>query len=163
MPSKVSVFTDRYQYKAAIRAADLKAVPTVRGVSAPNSRASTSGAYGCSVSPKACPQSNIPPWNPRRAPVVFLTEPNQPAIHHEGVDVSQDDIVIYGSGVSIHHRTSAGCRFGSMSLSPDDLAATARVFTGRNNFATADTYCIRPNPRHLARLRQLLRLRATLH
>jgi len=155
MPSKVSVFTDPYQYEAAIRAADVKAVPTVRG----NFRAALTRInfqrLWMQRFTENLPVIKYTAMDPRRAPIVFLTEPNQPAIHHEGVDVSQDDIVVYGSGLSIHHRTSAGCRFGSMSLSPDNLVASARAFTGRDIYPPADTYCIRPNPCHLARLRRL--------
>ncbi|HKI14450.1 MAG TPA: helix-turn-helix domain-containing protein [Roseiarcus sp.] len=155
MLSKVSIFTDPYQYEAAIRAADVKAVPTARG----NFRAELTRInfrrLWMQRFTESLPVVKYTAMDPRRAPIVFLTEPNQPAIHHEGIDVSQNDIVIYGSGVSIHHRSSAGCRFGSMSLSPADLAASARAFTGRDIFAPADTYCIRPDPRHLARLRQL--------
>ncbi len=91
----------------------------------------------------------------QRAPILFLTKPNQPAIHHGGMDVSSGDIVVYGSGVSIHHRTTAGCRWGAMSLSPDDLAKISYALVGRELAAPADTYRIRPDPSLLANLRRL--------
>ena len=155
MPSQVSVFTDPYPYEAAIRAADVKAVPTARGkFRAELTRINFRRLWMQRFS-ESLPVIKYTAMDPRRAPIVFLTEPNQPAIHHEGIDVSPEGIVIYGSGVGVHHRTSAGCRFGSMSLSPDDLAASARTFTGREISPPADTYSVRPHPRHLARLRQL--------
>jgi AraC-like DNA-binding protein len=155
MPSKVSVFADAYQYEAAIRAADVRAVPTVRGTFRAELTRINFQRLWIQRFTESGPTIKYSAIDRRRAPILFLTKPNQPAIHHEGIDVSQDDIVFYGSGVSIHHRTSAECRFGTMSLSPDDLAATARALTGRDIHPPADTYCIRPSPGDLARLRQL--------
>ena len=90
-----------------------------------------------------------------RAPILFLTRPNQPAIHHGAVEVSEDDIVVYGSGVSIHHRTTAPCECGAMSLSQDDLAKAASVLVARELSAPADTYRVRPDSERLAHLRRL--------
>ena len=90
-----------------------------------------------------------------RAPILFLAQPDQPAIHHGGVEVSADDIVVYGTGVSLHHRTTTQCEWGSMSLSPDDLAKAASVLADRELSAPADTYRVRPDPSHLAHLRRL--------
>src|SRR5271166_3324390 len=59
------------------------------------------------------------------------------------------------TGVSIHHRTVAPCRWGSMSLTPDDLAKTSYALLGRELSAPADTYRIRPDPSLLAHLRRL--------
>ncbi len=155
MPSKVSVFADPYPYEAAIRAADVKAVPTAGGKFRAELTRINFQRLWMQRFTESLPVIKYAAVDRRRAPIVFLSEPNQPAIHHEGIDVSEHDIVVYGSGVSLHHRTTAPCYWGSMSLSPDDLAATARTFTGCEVFPPADTYCVRPHPRHLARLRQL--------
>src|SRR5271166_6124843 len=59
------------------------------------------------------------------------------------------------TGVSIHHRTVAPCRWGSMSLTTDDLAKASYALVGRELSAPADTYRVRPDPSLLAHLRRL--------
>ncbi len=63
----------------------------------------------------------------QRSVIVFPAGLDQPAIHHGGVDVSADDIVFYGSGVSIHRRTTASSEWGVNVLSPNFLAKAASV------------------------------------
>jgi len=154
--SSVSKFTDPYQYAAAIRGADVAVVPTVRGdfraeitrVGFPQ-RLSTSRFY------QSSPTIRVTAMHSWMASIGFLTESNQPAMRYGGFELSSDEIILYAPETSIHSRTSAGCRYGTITLSPDVLAATARTLTGRDISPRADTYCIRPNPHHFARLRRL--------
>ncbi len=87
MPSKVSVFTDPYQYEAAIRAADVKAVPTVRGKFRAELTRINFQRLWMQRFTESLPVIKYTAMDPRRVPIVFLTGPNQPAIHHEGIDV----------------------------------------------------------------------------
>jgi len=154
-------FADPDQYAAAVRGADLTVTPMVPGPFRTELTRFGLARFGFahqiwvsrfSESSPLIKRSGLYSWI---AAIGFLTEPNQPAMRIGGLDLSSDDIVVYGSGTSMHHRTSAACRFGSVTLFPDDLAATARAFTGREISVPADTYSIRPNPRHLARLRRV--------
>ena len=153
--SKVSAFADPDQYAATICAADVTVVPTARGdFNAELTRVDFRRLWMQRVAESA-PLIKYSTVHRQRAPILFLTRPTQPAIHHGGIDVSSGDIVVYGSGVSIHHRTSAACHWGAMSLSPGDLAKASHALTGREIAVPADTYRVRPHPALLARLRWL--------
>ena len=156
MPSsKVSAFADPDQYGAAIRAADVTAVPTARGDFHAELTRIDFDRLWMQRFYESGPVVKFSTFHRQRAPIVFLTRPDQSAIHHGGVDVSSGDIVVYGSGVSIHHKTSAASHWGAMSLSPEDLARTACALVGRDLSPPSDTYRVRPDPSLLARLRQL--------
>ena len=154
--SSVSNFTDPYQYAAAIRGADVTVVPTVRGdFHAEITRIGFPQQLSASRFYQSSPTIRVTAMRSWMAAIGFLTESNQPAMRYGGVDLSSDEIIVHAPEMSIHCRTSAECRYGTMSLPPDDLAATARTLTGRDILPHADTYCIRPSPHHLARLRRL--------
>src|SRR5271165_7318304 len=154
--SSVSKFTDPYPYQEAIRGADVNVVPTVRGeFRAEIARIRFPQHLSVSRFYQSSPAIRSASMHSWMTAIGFLTEPDQPVMCHVGADLTSDEIIVHGSATSIHSRTSADCRFGTITLSPDDLAATARTLTGREILPHADTYCIRPTPSHLARLRQL--------
>ncbi len=155
LSSQVFDFADPIEYQGAIRAADVTVVPTARGdLHAELTRVDFHRLWMQRFA-ESGPVIKYTALDQRRAPILFLTRPDQPPIHHGDVDVSENDIVVYGSGVSIHHRTTAPCDWGTMSLSPDDLAKTAYALVGHELSAPADTYRVRPDPSHLAHLRRL--------
>ena len=156
MPSsQVRAFADPDEYAVGIRAADVTATPVSRcDFRAEIARIDFHRLWMQRVSENA-PMIKFSSVHRARAPILFLTRPDQPAIHHGGVEVSADDIVVYGSGASIHHRTTAACEWGSMSLSPDDLAQVSSALVGRELAIATDTYRVRPDPSLLAHLRRL--------
>ncbi len=156
MPSsQVFAFADPDRYGTAIRAADVTVVPTARGDFRAELARIDFHRLWMQRFYESAPVIKYTALHRQRAPILFLTRPDQPAIHHGGVDVSENDIVVYGSGVSIHHRTKAPSEWGTMSLSPDDLAKAASVLAGRELSAPTDTYRVRPKPSDLAHLRRL--------
>ncbi|MGO9419918.1 helix-turn-helix domain-containing protein [Roseiarcus sp.] len=155
MSSKVFDFADPAEYQASIRAADVTVVPTARGhFRAELTRVDFHWLWMQRFAESA-PVVKFTAMHRQRSVIVFLTDPNQPGIHHGGMDVSSDDIVVYGSAASVHHRTTAPCRFGAMSLTPDDLAAKSYALVGRERSAPIDTCRVRPDPSVLAHLRRL--------
>ena len=156
MPSSRNfAFAEPDRYAAAIRAADVTVVPTVRGdFHAEVTRVDFSRLWMQRFAESA-PVVKFTAMHRQRSIIVFLTQSNQPEIHHGGVDVSPDDIAVYRLGASVHHRTTAPCRFGSMSLTADDLAQASDALLGRELAAPLDTYRMRPTPILLARLRRL--------
>src|SRR5208283_1508948 len=154
--SSVSKFTDPYPYQEAIRGADVTVVPMVRGdFRAEITRIGFPQQLSASRFSQSLPTIRVTAMRSWMAAIGFLTESNQPAMRYGGVDLSSDEIIVYAPETSIHSRTSAECRYGTITLSPDVLAATARTLTGRDISPRADTYCIRPNPHRFARLRRL--------
>jgi AraC-like DNA-binding protein len=90
-----------------------------------------------------------------RVPIVFGTNQNQPAMHFDGRELPQHEIILTGSGVPIHFRSSGACHWGSMSLTSKDFATAAQAVTGREFIAPCFTQFIRPPPAFLARLSSL--------
>jgi AraC-like DNA-binding protein len=156
MPSsRVFAFTDPIEYQAAIRAADVTVVPTARGDFRAELTRIDFDRLWMQRFAESAPVVKHTAMHRQRSIIVFLTRRDQPEIHHGGMEVSADDIVAYGSGASVHHRTTAPCRFGSMSLTPEDLAQTSHALLGRELAAPADTGLVRPTRHLLARLRRL--------
>ena len=153
--SKVFAFADPTEYALAIRPADVTVVPTARGDFNADLVRIDFHRLWMQRFAESAPAIRYVALDPRRASLVFLAESNQPALHHGSIDVSSDDIVAYGSGVSIHHRTTAPCRWAWMSLLADDLATISYALVGRELAAPADTYRVRPNSSLLAPLRRL--------
>ncbi len=156
MPSsQVFAFADPIEYEAEIRAADVTVVPTARGdFHAELTRIDFHRLWMQRFSESA-PVVKYSAIHRQRSVIVFLAGSDQPPIHHGRIDLSSDNIVVYGSGAEIHHRTTAPCRWGSMSLTPDDLAKTSYALLSRELSAPADTHRIRTDPSLLAHLRRL--------
>ena len=87
-----------------------------------------------------------------RNPLFFLTDALQPNMHHTGMEVSPGTIVVYAAGAEHHHRTSAACRWGSMSLTTEALAEVGRTLVGRDLVPPAMTHLIKPDPAVMTRL-----------
>src|SRR6516162_10015123 len=66
-----------------------------------------------------------------RAGIVFATEPGQPAMRFNGIEIADGQISRNGLDWEWYLRSSAPCRWGSMSLAPEDLAAAGEAIIGR--------------------------------
>jgi AraC-like DNA-binding protein len=76
-------------------------------------------------------------------------------MHFSGLELSPDEIIVIGFGTASHHRTSAACRWGAISLTLEDLVAAGQAIIGRELAAPSFTYRIRPPPSLFARLSSL--------
>jgi AraC-like DNA-binding protein len=92
-----------------------------------------------------------------RVPILFATDQRQAAMHFSGLELSPDEIIVIGFGTASHHRTSAACRWGAISLTLEDLVAAGQAIIGRELAAPSFTYRIRPPPSLFARLSSLHR------
>ena len=93
----------------------------------------------------------------RRTPVIFLTAPDQRPIQHSGMNVSPGEIVVPRQASVHHHRSFAACHWGSLSLTPDDLAEAGRAIAGRELAAPPTTQVMRPPAARMTRLLALHR------
>jgi AraC-like DNA-binding protein len=89
-----------------------------------------------------------------RAGLLFATAPGQPAMQINGIEVADDQIVRGGLGREWYLRSSAPCRWGAMSLPPEDLAAASEAIIGRELVPATFVYSLAP-PAPLLRLRKL--------
>jgi AraC-like DNA-binding protein len=90
-----------------------------------------------------------------RVPILFATDQRQAAMHFSGLELWPDEIIVIGFGTASHHRTSAACRWGAISLTLADLVAAGQAIVGRELAAPSFTHRIRPPPAVFARLSSL--------
>jgi AraC-like DNA-binding protein len=147
LSSRVFAFADPIEYQGAIRAAEVTVVPAARGDFRADLTRVDFHRLWMQRFAESAPVVKYSAMHRQRSVIVFLTRPDQPEIHHGSV--------VYGSAASLHHRTTAPCRFGSMSLTPDDLAKASYALVARELSTPADTYRIRPDPSLLTHLRRL--------
>jgi AraC-like DNA-binding protein len=89
-----------------------------------------------------------------RAGLLFATAPGQPAMQINGIEIADDQIFTGGLGREWYLRSSAPCRWGAMSLPPEDLAAASEAIIGRE--LVPATFASSPAPpAPLLRLRKL--------
>jgi AraC-like DNA-binding protein len=154
MPSSAVLrFTDPEAYYPAIRTAEVKGVVTTRGdYRAELTRIELHRLWmqrGVEGLPRVM---NVRRKDPRVA-VFFMTEQEQSPLQVRGMVLGTGEIAVLGSGSADHHLSSAACRWGAMSLTPEDLAAAGQAIVGRELTAPSSlTYRLRPPPAILLRL-----------
>jgi AraC-like DNA-binding protein len=84
----------------------------------------------------------------------FLTDSKQPAMRHRGVDVSPSEIIT-ADRKEMHRQTSAPCRWGTLSLTPQEFAASCKSLVGRPLTRLSEGGVVRPSPQHMSRLLRL--------
>jgi AraC-like DNA-binding protein len=90
----------------------------------------------------------------KRPGILVATDPGQPGLHIGGMELAPSEIII-GSDCAYHHRSSAACQWGAMSLAVADLAAAGQAITGRELTVLSPLSRVRPPPGALARLLRL--------
>ena len=155
MPSSaVRPFTDPDAYHAAIRNAEVEGVVAARG----NYRAEWTWIVLHGLWMQRADESlprvlNLKGKGTRKG-IFFATDQNQPPQHVRGMELAKGE-VITGLDYTDHLRSSAACRWGAMTLTPDDLAAAGQAIVGRELTASSLTYRLRPPPDMLLRLLNL--------
>ncbi len=91
----------------------------------------------------------------KRSLILFATNPGQQDMQVSGIETSQDQIVILGLDWPYYLRSSAACKWGTMSLTPEDLAATSETIIGRSMAPPAFPRWISPAAPVASRLMQL--------
>ena len=67
----------------------------------------------------------------KRSLILFATNLYQPAMQVSGIETSQYQIPVFGLHWPYYLRSSAACGWGTMSLTPEDLAAASEAIIGR--------------------------------
>jgi AraC-like DNA-binding protein len=154
--SAVMTFTDPDVYHANIRRTQVvEGVVTVRGeYRAELTRTDLHRLWMQRADETLARVLNFTPSG-ERVPILFATDQHQAAMHFSGLELSTDEIIVIGFGTESHHRTSAACRWGAMSLTLDDLVAAGQAIIGRELTAPSFTHRIRPPALLLSRLSNL--------
>lgn len=155
--SSHSAFTDPFPHRKAIRAADVETVITSNGkFSADLTKIDLINLWMQRGS-----ENLAQTWHsvnsPERAPIIFLTDPDQGEMHHSGMTIGFGDLVVYSKAATHYRWTSGAIRWGAMSLSHADLAAAGRALAGCDLEVPVVTHRIRPSAPLLQRLMKLHR------
>jgi AraC-like DNA-binding protein len=143
--SRVLRFTDPFPYQSAFRSADVELFPTAKGEFRAELTQTSIGKLWIHGAHENLPRVYVGAVRPHRAAIGFLTEPNQPAMQHRGMEVLPGDIIVNNADM-MHRRTAANCDWGSMSLPPDDLNAACKAITGHEFSNTSLRHLVRPSP-----------------
>ena len=154
--SAVMTFTEPDAFHAAIRTAEVKGVVTARGhYRAELTRIELHRLWmqrGVERLPRVM---NVRRRDPRVS-VFFMTEQEQSPLQVRGMVVGTGEIAVLGSGSADHHLSSGACRWGAMSLAPEDFAAAGQAIIGRELTAPSSlTHRLTPSPAILLRLLNL--------
>jgi hypothetical protein len=90
-----------------------------------------------------------------RAVITFLTGADQPGVQVNGIEISQNQIASIALDWEWYLRCSTPCRWGTMSLAPEDLATAGETITGRELAPPTITRSLAPPAPALSRLRNL--------
>ena len=90
-----------------------------------------------------------------RAGIVFATDLGEPSMLINGVEIADDQISRNGLDWEWYLRSSAPCRWGSVSLMPEDLAAASKAIIGRELAPASFARSLTPPAAALSRLRKL--------
>ena len=90
-----------------------------------------------------------------RASIIFETGADQPAMRFNGIEISQNEIATIALDWEWYLRSSASCEWGTVSLTPEDLAAASKTITGRELAPPTIPRSLGPGAPALSRLRNL--------
>ena len=153
--SAVLTFTDPDEYHANMRRPRVDGVVTGRGEYRAESTRIDLHRLWMQRGNESLPRVlNVSP-NGERPAIVFATNQNQPALHFDGRELPQREIIVTGFGLPIHFRSSGACHWGAMSLSLEDLAKASQAIAGREFMTSFFTQFIRPPPTFFVRLSNL--------
>jgi AraC-like DNA-binding protein len=91
----------------------------------------------------------------QRALIIFATGADQPAMQVNGIEISQNQIAKIGLDWEWYLRSRAPCKWGTVSLTPQDLAAAGKTIIGRELAPPTFACSLAPAPPALLRLRKL--------
>ena len=72
----------------------------------------------------------------QRSLILFATDPYQPTMQVNGIETSRHQLAMFGLDRPYYLRSSATCGWGTMSLTPEDLAAASEAIIGAPGDAT---------------------------
>jgi AraC-like DNA-binding protein len=152
---RVFTFDDPHRYQAAIRAGDYEILAKSKnGFDVELTRIDLNRLW-MQASHSGTSYVMNSANDPARVPILFMANADQAPLHHNGLEVTPQDIVVYRRGATNHVWTQGNNGLATMSLAPEDLAAAGRTIAGRELTAPLQTRIVRPSPVLMARLRAL--------
>jgi AraC-like DNA-binding protein len=75
----------------------------------------------------------------------------------DGVPLRSGDVILHGRGERLHQRTCGECKWGFISVSPEQLANFSKALTGRTIVSSHAARILHPSRTDVLRLRRLFR------
>ncbi len=150
----VQTYADPHEYQSSVRATDVTVLLTGRGRFQAKLTRMDLHRLWMRSGETSLPYIMRGAWANHRCIVSFLTGPEPTAYQHNGLELWPGSILVNPLGTEFYRR-STGRRCGSMSLAPDELAATGRALVGREIAAPIATQMVRPPPEAMMRLLRL--------
>lgn len=155
MPSsKIQRFSDPSQYQASIHGAQVEILPTESGEFSAEITKVALLRLRMQRSNEILPRILRGAVTTQRVAIGFLTDLEQPDMLHCGYNVSPTEIIVVDRN-SMHRRSRAPCRWGTISITPKELAAASSALLGRPVTRLPATRVIRPAAKHMSRLLRL--------
>ena len=156
MPTSATrIFTDPDMYFAGIRNLQINGVITKRGEFRAASTHIDLHRLLMYRSDESLPRIMKVAPSGMRAGIVFATDPGEPSMLINGVEIADGQISRNGLDWEWYLRSSAPCRWGSVSLMPEDLAAASKAIIGRELVPASFARSLTPPTAALSRLRKL--------
>lgn len=132
MPSSATrTFTDPEMYFAGIRNLQIDGVITKRGeFRAESTRIDLHRLWMHRIDESLPRIMRVTPSG-QRSVILFVTDPYQPTMQINGIETSRHQLAMFGLDRPYYLRSSATCGWGTMSLTPEDLAAAGEAIIGR--------------------------------
>jgi len=158
MPSStVRAFTDPDEYFAGIRNLQIEGVVLQRGEFRATSTHINLHRLFIYRSDVSLPRIMKVTPSGTRAGIVFATDPGQPLILINGIEIADGHISRTGLDWEWYLRSSAPSAWGSMSLTPEDLAAAGEAIIGRSLVPATFARSMKSPAPVLSRLREAAR------
>jgi AraC-like DNA-binding protein len=153
--SAVRTFADPEMYFSGIRNLQIQGVVTKRGeFRAESTRIDLHRLWMHRIDESLPRIMRITPSG-KRALILFATNPHQPEMQVSGIEASQHQIAMFGLDWPYYLRSSAACGWGTMSLTPEDLAAISEAIIGHPLMPPSFPRRTRPPAPVVARLLRL--------
>jgi AraC-like DNA-binding protein len=154
--SQIRAFDDPGAYMAAIRAAEVEVLPTRAGNFSAELMQMNLRRLWLQRGSESLPGISQTTIRAERMVLGFLADSDQPAIRHCGAELTPREILLC-DWQSTHRRSEAPCRWASMSLAPEDFAATFSMLVGRELGPLTTWRLLRPQPAAMSCLVELHR------
>jgi AraC-like DNA-binding protein len=151
---RVLSFADPLPCQAAVQAGDVEILPTKRGRFHAEITQIGMNKLWMQRFKMSLPQLSNVAIRPGRKVVGFLIETSSSIVHHCGMEVTPNDILVAGFDL-LHQRSDAGFHYGTMSLPIEEFSASCKAIVGREIRDEPQNRLARPGTVLMSRLMKL--------
>jgi AraC-like DNA-binding protein len=129
--STIRIFDDADAYYPAIRAQRVEGIVTARGSYHAELTRIDFDRLLMQRAEESLARVLLYTARPERVAIIFATDQVQSAMHVSGLALARGEMIAWDSKLEGHHRSQAACKWGSMSLTHEDLSVISGDQVGR--------------------------------